>query len=89
MKLAYQLASQQQSTGPLTHAVFQAAARVARRVATETEIHQRRVSIPSVAVGELARRIFQRLDNKHVLIIGAGEMAEKTVRTCKRRESPA
>lgn len=80
VKEAYQLASQQQAAGPLMHAAFQVAVKVARRVATETGIHQRRVSIPSVAVADFARQIFERFDDKKALVIGAGEMAEETLR---------
>jgi glutamyl-tRNA reductase len=80
VKQAYQLASQQAAAGPLTHAAFQAALKVARRVASETAIHQRRVSIPSVAVADFAQQIFERFDNKKTLVIGAGEMAEETLR---------
>ena len=49
-------------------------------MATETAIHQRRVSIPSVAVADFARQIFERFDDKETLVIGAGEMAEETLR---------
>lgn len=80
VKLAYQIATQQQATGPLTHAVFQAASRVARRVAKETAIHERRVSIPSVAVAEFARQVFERFEDKRILVVGAGEMADETLR---------
>ena len=80
VKQAYQVATEQDNTGPLLHAVFQAALRVARRVASETAIHQRRVSIPSVAVADFARQIFERFDDKQALVIGAGEMAEETLR---------
>ncbi len=80
VKQAYQLATEQQSTGPLTHAAFQGALKAARRVATETAIHQRRVSIPSVAVADFAQQIFERFDDKNTLVIGAGEMAEETLR---------
>ncbi|MEX2140097.1 MAG: glutamyl-tRNA reductase [Pirellulales bacterium] len=80
VKQAYQLAQQHQSAGPLTHEMFQAALRVAKRVAHETAINERRVSIPSVAVGDFARVIFERFDDKRVLVIGAGEMAEETLR---------
>ena len=79
VKQAYQTATEQDNTGPLTHAVFQAALRVARRVASETTIHGRRVSIPSVAVADFARQIFERFDDKETLVIGAGEMAEETL----------
>jgi glutamyl-tRNA reductase len=80
VKQAYQLATEQDNTGPLLHAVFQTALHAARRVAGETAIHQRRVSIPSVAVAEFARQIFERFDDKHALVIGAGEMAEECLR---------
>jgi glutamyl-tRNA reductase len=80
VKAAYQLANEGDFTGPLTHAAFQAAVRVARRVATETTIHQRRVSIPSVAVGDFASQIFERFDDKQILVIGAGEMSRETLR---------
>jgi glutamyl-tRNA reductase len=80
VKQAYELACKQQSTGPLTNAVFQAALKVAKRVATETSINEKRISIASVAVVDYARRIFERFDDKRVLVIGAGEMAEETLR---------
>ena len=80
VKQAYQLAQEHQSAGPLTHEIFQSALRVAKRVAHETAINERRVSIPSVAVGDFARVIFERFDDKRVLVIGAGEMAEETLR---------
>ncbi|MGO8690960.1 MAG: hypothetical protein ACLQLG_15165 [Thermoguttaceae bacterium] len=37
---------QQQAAGPLTQTAFQTVVRVARRIANETTIHPRRVSIP-------------------------------------------
>jgi glutamyl-tRNA reductase len=77
VKEAYQTASEQDTTGPLLHAMFQAALHVAHRVANETAIHQRRVSVPSVAVADFARQVFERFDDKHALVIGAGEMAEE------------
>lgn len=80
VKQAYQTARDENSAGPLTHAVFQASIRVAKRVATETAINQKRVSIPSIAVADFAQNIFERLDDKKVLIIGAGEMGEETLR---------
>jgi glutamyl-tRNA reductase len=53
---------------------------VAKRVATETAINERRVSIPSVAVSDFAKNIFERFDDKRIVVIGAGEMAEETLR---------
>ncbi len=80
VKQAYQTASEQDNTGPLLHAVFQAALRTARRVAGETTIHQRRISVASVAVADFARQIFERFDDKQTLVIGAGDTAEETLR---------
>ena len=79
VKQAYELAGQIGSTGPLTHRLFQAALRVARRVASETSLHRHRVSIPSVAIADFAARIFERFDDKRVLVIGAGKMAQETL----------
>jgi glutamyl-tRNA reductase len=80
VKQAYQEAAQHDNTGPLLHTAFQAAIHVARRVASETAIHRRRVSVPSVAVADFARQVFERFDDKETLVIGAGEMAEETLR---------
>ena len=77
---AYTLAQTRQTAGPLTNQIFQAAMRVAKRVASETSINEKRLSIPSVAVGDFAKRIFERFDDKQVLVVGAGEMAEETLR---------
>jgi len=80
VKQAYERARQLGSTGPLTHGVFQAASRVAKRVHRETAIHRRRVSVPSVAVGEVVPEFFDTLGNKQVLLLGAGEMGQETLR---------
>jgi len=79
VKTAYELATESATAGQELHAAFQAAIRAAKRVASETELHRRRVSIPSVAVADFAKAIFERFDNKRVLLIGAGEMGEETL----------
>jgi glutamyl-tRNA reductase len=83
VKEAYKLANAVKSTGPLTHSVFQAAVRAARRVTLETTIHSRRLSIPRVAVGDFASELFEGFADKQILVIGAGEMAEETLRYLK------
>lgn len=80
VKQAYERATSGDATGPLTHSAFQTAIRVARRVARETTINQKRVSIPSVAVADFAKQLFERFDDKQVLVIGAGEMGQETLR---------
>jgi glutamyl-tRNA reductase len=83
VKHAYRLASEAGATGPYLHELFQSAVRTARRVHRETELHKHRVSIPSVAIADFACRIFERFDDKHVLVLGAGEMADETLRYLK------
>ena len=83
VKQAYELASASGSIGPLTHSVFQAANRAAKRVQSETAIHRKRVSVPSVAVGEVVPEFFDSLTNKRVVLCGAGEMGEETLRYLK------
>jgi len=80
VKAAYQLADEVGTTGPIMHGLFQASLKTAKRIISETEIHQRRVSIPSVAVVDFAMQVFQRLDDKKTLVLGAGEMADETLR---------
>ena len=80
VKQAFAAAQDQQTAGPVIHLVFEAAHRVAKRVATETDINRRRVSIPSVAVADFAKQLFETFHDKHVLLLGAGEMGEETLR---------
>src|SRR5580692_11490310 len=59
--------------------VLQRAFVVAKRVRSETEIGNSSVSIASVAVG-LARKIFGSLEDRKVLLVGAGKMSEQAAR---------
>ncbi len=80
VKEAYEIACQGETASALMHQAFQRAASVAKRVATETEIHKRRISVPSVAVSEIATEFFERFDDKRILLIGAGEMGTETLK---------
>jgi glutamyl-tRNA reductase len=80
VKQAWALAQEHRTAGPLTGEMFQAALRTAKRVATETAIGRERLSIPSIAVADFARGVFERFDDKRVLLIGAGKMAHETLR---------
>ena len=83
VKTAYEAATRCQANGPLTNALFQRALSVSSRVRTQTRLSEGRVSIASVAVGDFAKNLFARFDDKTVLVIGAGEMAEETLRYLK------
>lgn len=80
VKQAYEIANASQRTGVLTHSAFQRAAYVAKRVQNETTIHRRRISVPSVAVSEIASEFFERFDDKRIVLLGAGEMGHETLR---------
>lgn len=67
------------TSGTVIHALFQHAIACGKRARTETEIGRGAVSI-SLAAVQLARQIFQRLDNRVVLLVGAGETGEQTAR---------
>ncbi|RUL87128.1 glutamyl-tRNA reductase [Tautonia sociabilis] len=76
---AYEAAREAEAVGPILHEVFQQSARVGKRVREATGMDRGRLSIASVAV-DVARRVFDRFDDKAVLVIGAGKMAELTLR---------
>jgi glutamyl-tRNA reductase len=80
VKQAWALAQESQTAGPLTGEMVQAALRTAKRVASETALGRERLSIPSVAVADFARAVFERFDDKRVLLVGAGKMAAETLR---------
>jgi len=80
IRSAYEFSTQTEANGPLTNTLFQRAMAVSGRVRTETKLSEGRISIASVAVGDFAKSIFDRFDDKLVLILGAGEMAMETVR---------
>ena len=65
--------------GHTLHRLFQRAFRVAKQVRTHTDITRGAVSVGSVAV-ELAGKIFGELEERKVLVLGAGEASERTAR---------
>lgn len=79
LKQAYDLALQHHYTGKVLNRAFQRAFNVAKQIRTETNIQRGSVSVASAAV-ELAEKIFDRLQDKKVLVIGAGDTSEKTAR---------
>jgi len=84
LKDAYAAAHARHSTGPVLNRVFQKAFQAAKHVRTHTAISQGQVSVANVAV-ELARDIFGRLEKTRVLLLGAGEIGEKTARAFQSR----
>jgi len=79
IKTAYGYAVEFKSAGLILNRFLHKAFSVAKRVRTETGIASSAVSVSFAAV-ELARKIFDRIDDKGVMIIGAGEMCELAAR---------
>jgi glutamyl-tRNA reductase len=75
LKEAFRYAAEHKCTGPVLNKLLHKSFSVAKRVRTETQIGSSAVSISYAAV-ELAKKIFGNLQDKNVLLIGAGEMAE-------------
>lgn len=75
MKEAYGISSGKNTTGFYINKLMHTAFSTAKRVRTETKIGSFAVSISFAAV-ELAKKIFETLDGKKAMLIGAGEMAE-------------
>ncbi len=80
VKEAYQHAIGAGTVGRVLSQLMHRAFSVAKRIRTETGVAQNPVSVSSVAV-ELARKIFEDLDKKTVLLVGAGEMGELAARS--------
>ena len=85
IKDAYREAVGQKTSGPILNRLIHKAFFTAKKIRTETGIGSHAVSISYAAV-ELAKKIFGKLENKTLLLIGAGEMAELAVEHLKRNK---
>lgn len=72
---SFLLAQSEGTTGTVFNKLFKDAITLAKRAHAETDISSKAVSVSYAAV-ELSKKILGKLDNKKILIIGAGEMAE-------------
>jgi glutamyl-tRNA reductase len=79
LKEFYALAAGVGATGAILHRCFHKAFSVAKRVRSETGVASRAVSVSSAAI-ELASKIFDSLQDKTVMLIGAGKMGELAAR---------
>ncbi len=84
VKDAYQLASGEGTTARVLNRLFQRAFRAAKEVRSQTSITRGAVSVGSVAV-DLAERIFGDLEQRKVLILGAGDTGERVARSLQSR----
>jgi glutamyl-tRNA reductase len=86
IKEAYNIAALKKTPGVILNRLLPRAFSVAKRVRTETGIGDHAVSISYAAI-ELGRKIFDTLEDKKVLLIGAGEMAELAVEHLQRNKA--
>ena len=84
VKDAYAHAQARRSTGPVLNRVFQKGFQAAKHVRTHTAINEGQVSVANVAV-ELALTIFGGLSATRILLLGAGEIGEKTAKAFQSR----
>jgi len=79
VKEAFQQAFEIEASNRVLNTLFQLALTVGKRVRTETGIDRYPVSISYAAV-ELAKQYLGGLENRMVLVVGAGKMSELTAR---------
>ena len=84
LKTAYHAAKDLNATGRVLNQLSQRAFKIGKKAYTETTIHRGAVSI-SLAAVELASETFGSLQNRNVLIIGAGETAKLTAECLLKR----
>lgn len=79
VKEAYDHSCEAGSAQRLFHRLFRQSFEVGKRVRTETAIGESAVSISYAAV-ELAKKVFDTLEGRTVLVVGAGKMSELTAK---------
>jgi glutamyl-tRNA reductase len=84
VKKAYAGALKHGASGRYLNKLFQKAFRAGKHVRSATDITRGSVSIGSAAV-ELAGKIFGELNKHHAMILGAGEISERTARSLMSR----
>lgn len=88
VKDAYAAAQASGDAGPVLNRVFQKAFQAAKHIRTHTALNEGQVSVANVAV-ELASTIFGELSSARVLLIGAGDIGEKTAKAFRSRGAAA
>jgi len=84
VKAAYADAQARRATGPVLNRIFQKTFQHAKYIRTHTAITEGRISVANVAV-DLAQKIFGKLDTTRILLLGAGDIGEKTAKAFQSR----
>ncbi len=88
VKDAYAEAQAAGLSGAVLNRVFQKAFQAAKHIRTHTALNEGQVSVANVAV-ELAATIFGDLSEVRVLLLGAGDIGEKTAKAFRSRGAAA
>lgn len=81
---ALELARGQNAAGPALNRLFQAAIHAGKRARSETAISRNPASVSSLAAS-VAEKALGQIKSAHVVVLGAGEMAELTVEALRKR----
>lgn len=79
VKDAYNLSVENGTAGSVFKSIFPQIFALVKKVRTTTEVGNKNISVSYAAIS-LARTIFKNLEGRSVMILGAGEMGEQTVR---------
>ena len=88
VKKAYDDACRRKISGKMLNRLFQKGFQAAKWARTNTGISKGQINLGNVLF-ELARRIFGKVDECQLLVIGAGEVAETTIESFKSRGTQA
>ena len=84
VKDAYGFAAARGATGKFLNRLFQRAFRAGKAIRSQTGVGRGAVSVGGVAV-DLAERLFGSLDDRRVLVLGAGDTGERVARGLRAR----
>lgn len=75
IKIAWELAREEDSCGPVVNSAFRRALEVGKKVRTETSISKNTLAIGQACI-EMAKRHLDDFKNQEILVVGAGEIGE-------------
>lgn len=84
VKQAFLHAAKQRTVGTLLNKAFQKSFQSTKWIRTNTNIGKGQINVATVAV-DLAMKVFGRLHSSTALVIGAGDIAEKTIAALRSR----
>jgi glutamyl-tRNA reductase len=88
VKDAYAAAQKRQTVGATLNRLFQKSFQHAKYVRTNTAITEGQISVANVAV-DLAQKIFGHFEKTRILLLGAGDIGEKTAKAFQSRGAPS